>query len=176
MKIQLLSFVKRELIPGCLPGWVGGGIAQAPSTSARIPSHPAPWPRAGRQAGALPAGCLLRVSSSEKPLCLHRCPGPLSHFNSFLVTGGEDLAGTGGGETTLPVLGCSGCKAHLHFSSSVTGKQILEGLSPHLHVGRVSPWLMELNFGSKHGIYTGVNNVQEHTTHRKLLMDQDVIH
>lgn len=72
--------------------------------------------------------------------------------------------------------GRSGCEAHLRFSSPVIGKQILPVLSPHLHVGRVSPWLMELNFGSEHGIYTGVNDVQEDKTHRKLLIDQDVIH
>lgn len=86
------------------------------------------------------------------------------------------LAGRGGREAALPVLGRSGCKAHLCFSSPVIHKWTSEVISPLLHTGMVSPCLTELNFGSKRGIYPVVNDVQEGTTHRKLLIDQDVIH
>lgn len=40
------------------------------------------------------------------------------------------------------------------FSSPAILKGILQVLSPHLHQVRVSPWLSELSFGSKHGIDT----------------------
>lgn len=48
--------------------------------------------------------------------------------------------------------------------------------SPHSHRVRVSPCVTELNFGSKLGIYTAGNNIQEGVDDMKLLIDHDVIH
>lgn len=83
VKIQALSFGRRAHAH-CLPGWAGrASVSQVPSPG--IPSHPAPR----QQEGALPAGCLLRLPSSEGPVCLQHCPGLLSHFHGFCHQGWE---------------------------------------------------------------------------------------
>lgn len=125
-------------------------------------------------AGRSPASWLPAKASQQRgtslPAALPRAPFP---FPWIPVTRDGNLEG---GEAALPVCGRSGCKAHLCFSSPAILKGILQVFSPHLHRVRVFPWLTELNFGSKHGIYTARNNVQEGTTDRRLLIDHDVIH
>lgn len=76
---------------------------------------------------------------------------------------------------------CFTCTLQLWMQSTIVFFQpcCSEGdfkVFPHSHRVRVSPCVTELNFGSKLGIYTAGNNIQEGVDDMKLLIDHDVIH
>lgn len=141
-------------------------------------SHPAPMARAGRKeprqlaaSWGLPAG---RSPDKEpcSPPALPRDCFTFGFIPSYQLCRGRDLA-----------RGQEGNLAHLCWVSSAWPfpmQSVLPFFKPcHLEAdfaGTLSSLARGEGFGSKRSIYPGMNNRQEDRTHRKLLIDRDVIH
>lgn len=159
-----------------------GHHSRSPACRFPSPEHdpcvPATQPQGPGQAGRSLASWLLaegfqQGEAQTKSLALPRhCRGTVSRLDLFPVCRGRDLAG-----------GQEGNLAHLCWVSSAWPfpmQSVLPFFKPcHLEAdfaGSLSSLARGEGFGSKHGIYPGMNNRQEDRTHRKLLIDRDVIH